>query len=177
LGGLCLYGFRDRNPGYQIAVAIDGRAAAADPKPLAAGFARVKINPDLSGASGPIWLAGFGQKRAATAIHDDLWAVACVIDDGYTRFGIVALDAIGFFHDDVIAVRQRLGAHLKIDYTIICATHNHSTPDLLGLWGPSYLQSGVNPLTASKSSRGGASLVRRSRSARARAGCRLQHPG
>ena len=145
LGGLCLYGFRDRNPGYQIAVAIDGRAAAADPKPLAAGFARVKINPDLSGANGSIWLAGFGQKRAASGIHDDLWAVACVIDDGYTRFGIVALDAIGFFHDDVIAVRQRLGAHLKIDYTIICSTHNHSTPDLLGLWGPSYLQSGVNP--------------------------------
>lgn len=144
LGGLCLYAFRDRNPGYQIAVEIDSRRSAADPRPLLAGFARAKINPDLSGG-GPIWLAGFGQNRAATGIHDDLWAVACVIDDGYTRVGVVALDAIGFFHDDVIAVRQRLGAHLKLNYSIVCSTHNHSTPDLMGLWGPNYLKSGVNP--------------------------------
>ena len=51
--------------------------------------------------SNPVWLAGFSQHRAATQIHDDLWAVACVIDDGYSRLGIVALDAIGFFHDDL----------------------------------------------------------------------------
>ncbi|MHC1766411.1 MAG: hypothetical protein AB9869_19275 [Verrucomicrobiia bacterium] len=145
LGGLCLYGFRDRNPGYQLSVEIDSRRAAEDPRPLLAGFARMKINPDISGASGPVYLAGFSQNRMATAIHDDLWAIACVIDDGFTRVGIVSLDAIGFFHDDVITVRQRLGAPLKLDYTVICTTHNHSTPDLMGLWGPHYLKSGVNP--------------------------------
>jgi len=141
----CLYVFRDRHPGYSLALDIDGRQAAAQPRPLRVGFARVKINPDLSDPKRPVWLAGFRQHRAATAIHDDLWAVACVIDDGYTRLGIVALDAIGFFHDDVIEVRRRLAPDLKLNHTIICSTHNHSTPDLMGLWGPNILHTGVDP--------------------------------
>src|SRR6185436_20072000 len=52
---------------------------------------------------------------------------------------------IGFFHDDVISVRARLDPSLKINYTVVCSTHNHNTPDLLGLWGPNYLRTGVNP--------------------------------
>ena len=92
----------------------------------------------------PIYVAGFGQNRKATTVHDDLWAIACVIDDGWSRLGIVSPDAIGFFHDDVVRVRQRLAREPKLDYTIICSTHNHSTPDLMGLWGPDYLHTGVN---------------------------------
>ena len=95
----CLQAFSDRHPGYQLAVNIDGRATPQrELLPLNAGFARVKINPDLSNTNHPIWLAGFNQHRAATKIHDDLWAVACVIDDGRTRLGIVVLDAIGFLN-------------------------------------------------------------------------------
>jgi hypothetical protein len=145
LGALCLYGFRDRSPGYRLSVNIDGRASTAAPQQLLVGFARVKISPNVSDPAHPVWLAGFSQHRAATGIHDDLWALACVVDDGYTRLGIVTLDAIGFFHDDVIAVRRRLSSQLHLDYTVICSTHNHSTPDLMGLWGPNYLQTGVDP--------------------------------
>lgn len=125
-----LWAFRDRHSGYTLRVDLDGHRAAREPLPLRAGFGRAKINPDLSDPRRPVWLAGFSQKRAATAIHDDLWAVALVLDDGHTRLGIVALDAIGFFHDDVIAVRRRLAVGFKLDYTVVCATHNHSTPDL-----------------------------------------------
>ncbi len=138
----CFYAFHDRNPGYKVAVNIDGRAQT--PEELRVGFARIKINPDLSNTNHPIWLAGFSQHRAATAIHDDLWAIACVIDDGHTRLGVVALDAIGFFHDDVISARRKIDPHSKLDYTIICSTHSHSTPDLMGLWGPDYAHTGVN---------------------------------
>jgi len=138
------YSFRDRSPGYHLALDIDGKAADASARPLRVGFGRVKINPDLSNPNEPVYIAGFSQNRTATNIHDDLWAVACVIDDGHSRVGIVALDAIGFFHDDVISVRQRLPADWKIDYAIVCSTHNHSTPDLMGLWGPSFLRTGVN---------------------------------
>jgi len=141
----CSYAFRDRNPGYTITLDLDGAKAKAVPRPLQVGFGRVKINPDLSDPGRPIWLAGFNQHRAATRIHDDLWAIACVVDDGYRRLGIVALDAIGLFHDDVIAVRRRLATGLKLDYAIVCATHNHSTPDLMGLWGPHYFRTGVDP--------------------------------
>src|SRR5262249_41520953 len=95
--------FRDRTPGYSIDLKISDAKARAAAQPLRVGFGRVNISPNVSDTNHPIWLAGFSQKRAATAVHDDLWAVACVIDDGITRVGIVALDAIGFFHDDVVA--------------------------------------------------------------------------
>ena len=141
LGTGCLCAFRDRNPGYSLNLNIPARG---EDLPFRAGFARIKINPDLENSKRPIYLAGFKQNRKATAIHDDLWAIACVLDDGRTRLGIVALDSIGFFHDDVIRVRKRLAKEWELDYTIICSTHNHSTPDLLGLWGPNYLRTGVN---------------------------------
>lgn len=140
-----LYVFHDRVPGYQLAVQIDAAKSRAEPHPLRAGFGRVKINPDLSDPKRPVWMAGFSQHRAATDIHDDLWAVACVLDDGHTRLGIVALDAIGFFHDDVVAVRRACAAEWKLDYTIVASLHNHSTPDLMGLWGPDFLHTGVDP--------------------------------
>ncbi len=141
LGTGCFCALRDRNPGYKVNLNI---AAGASTNALRVGFARVKITPDLNNSKRPIYLAGFRQNRKATDIHDDLWAIACVLDDGRTRLGVVALDAIGFFHDDVISVRKRLAKELKLDYTVICSTHNHTTPDLLGLWGPNYLRTGVN---------------------------------
>ncbi len=138
-----VYVFRDRVPGYALDLSIK---PAANPAPLRVGFARVNINPDLDYPKRPVWVAGFSQNRAATAIHDDLWAVACVMDDGQTRVGIVALDAIGFFHDDVVAVRRGCSAAWDLDYVVVCATHNHSTPDLMGLWGPSPFRTGVDPI-------------------------------
>jgi hypothetical protein len=139
------FAFRDRTPGYSVDLNIRAQPQSEGSHPLRAGFARVKITPDISDPKRPIWLAGFHQNRETTGVHDDLWAVACVIDDGATRVGIVALDAIGFFNDDVIRVRHALSQDTKIDYAIVCSTHNHSTPDLLGLWGPSYLKTGVDP--------------------------------
>ena len=139
-----IYAFRDRSPGYALDLSIDDAKSRAEPRPLRVGFGRVKINPDLSDRKRPVWLAGFSQHRAATAIHDDLWAVGAVLDDGYTRLGIVALDAIGFFHDDVVAVRRACAREWKLDYAIVCSLHNHSTPDLMGLWGPNPLRTGVD---------------------------------
>ena len=139
------FAFHDRHPGYQIRINRSDEDARREPRPLRAGFGRLTINPDLSDPKRPVFVAGFSQNRRATAVHDDLCAIACVLDDGWSRVGIVALDAIGFFHDDVIRVRSRLDPELKLDYVVICSTHNHSTPDLMGLWGPNFLRSGVDP--------------------------------
>ena len=140
-----VYAFRDRNPGYQVAIDIDGAKARNEPRQLRAGFAREKINPKVGDPARPVWMAGFSNGKAATAIHDDLWAVATVIDDGHTRVGLVVIDAIGFFHDDVAEVRRAVSPASKLDYTILCSTHNHSTPDLMGLWGGSPFVCGVDP--------------------------------
>src|SRR5690242_5269389 len=71
----CLCAFRDRNPGYKVDLAIPPKPSTTNA--LRAGFARVKISPDLANSKRPIYLAGFRQNRKATLIHDDLWAIAC----------------------------------------------------------------------------------------------------
>ena len=159
---------RDRHPGYEVNLNIRPAATLAE---LKVGFAALPITPEVvdtwkdanhnakfneeegdtyddknnNGTFDAYWIAGFGNGRAANGVHDDLWARAMVIDDGRTRLALVALDAIGFFHDDVVDVRQRLPAEAGIDYTVICSTHDHEAPDLMGLWGRSHFKSGVNP--------------------------------
>ena len=135
-----LWNLRDLNPGAEFNLEIHPTATSSPT--LRVGFGRRTINPDLTRT---VWLAGFGHGRAATAIHDDLYAVASVIDDGEHRVGVVALDAIGFFHDEVLAVRRAVGAAARLDYVIVASTHNHSTPDLMGIWGPSDFRSGFDP--------------------------------
>ena len=145
LGALIAYRFRDRNPNSDFRLVVDGRNDAT-PRVLRVGFSRANISPSPEEMRTPIWLAGFSNGRAATNIHDNLWAVAWVIDDGKTRTGLVALDAIGFFHDDVLTVRREIAKSAKLDYVVVCSTHNHSTPDLMGLWGKDILHTGVNPV-------------------------------
>jgi hypothetical protein len=132
-----IYSYRDRAGGYELDLSVK-----ETPGPLQVGFGRRVINPDLTEA---VWVAGFAHGRKATAIHDDLFTVAGVFEDGTTRVGLIAVDAIGLFHDDVIALRRRIPKEWNLTYTIVTTTHNHSTPDLLGLWGPTPLQSGVDP--------------------------------
>ncbi|MDQ7064715.1 MAG: neutral/alkaline non-lysosomal ceramidase N-terminal domain-containing protein [candidate division KSB1 bacterium] len=162
------YNVRDRHPGYSKNLSID---PPQTPAPIKAGFAARKITPQVpdtwtdadgdakfhpekgdtwqdgnrNGKFDGVWIAGFHNNRPAAGIHDDLWARAMVLDDGQTRIALVVLDAIGFLHDDVIEVRNRIPAELQVDYTIVCSTHDHEAPDLIGIWGPKILKSGVDP--------------------------------
>ena len=140
LAGFVWWNIHDRNPDAAFDRSLGPTLSV--PARLRAGFGRRVINPDMSK---PVWVAGFAHHRAATKIHDDLKAVAAVIDDGEHRIGIVALDAIGFFNDEVVAVRRSLPSSARLDYVIVASTHNHSTPDLMGIWGPSDFRSGIDP--------------------------------
>lgn len=157
---------KDRHRGYSA----DLKIVAAGEMPLMAGFSAVTITPDVpdlwndtdgdaayrprkgdtftdgngNGRFDPVWIAGFGQARAANGIHDDLWARTMVISNGKTNLAIVALDAIGFMNNHVIEIRKKLQKDLKLDYIVVTSTHTHEGPDLLGLWGKSPLHSGVN---------------------------------
>jgi len=157
---------KDQNPDYKADLKIINK----DQSELHAGFAAVKITPEVpdswvdanndarydpkdgetfsdgngNGKFDPVWIAGFGNGRAANGIHDDLWARTMVIDDGKTRLAIVALDVIGFMSNEVIDVRNLIPASAGVTYTIISSTHTHEGPDLLGLWGKPPFKSGVN---------------------------------
>ncbi|HXZ43603.1 MAG TPA: hypothetical protein VEH53_02150, partial [archaeon] len=73
-----------------------------------AGVARSVITPDLT--QGPVWLAGYQQGRRATGVHDDLEVRALLLRCRNGSVALVAVDLIGLFHDDVLAIRQALAA-------------------------------------------------------------------
>lgn len=91
------------------------------------------------------WLAGFSQGRPAQSIHDDIEAVATVIDDGTQRIAFVALDAIGFMNGEVEDIRKQLPASLGVTLLNVSSTHNHEAPDLQGLWGKDFGNTGIDP--------------------------------
>ena len=165
-----LYHSRDRNPGYALNLDISPDFAQHS-GPFQVGLAKAPITPvnfetwadvdsnaryepkkgdvyedaNNNGKFDAIWLAGFQSKRPAKGVHDDIWARAILWDDGQTRVALVSLDAIGIFHDDVINVRASAAElYPDIDHIIVASTHNHEVPDLMGLWGPSILKTGVN---------------------------------
>jgi hypothetical protein len=162
-----LYQFRDRHKGYGLEISFK----SSNSTEVKAGFSKVDITPidfdtwkdnngdarfhekdgdsfnDLNqnGKFDPIWLAGFHQNRPASGVNDPLWARTMVLDNGDFRLALCVIDMISFGNDEVISVRKRLNPSINIDYLIISSTHVHSSPDLMGMYGPSEFKRGVNP--------------------------------
>ncbi|MEO2088505.1 MAG: hypothetical protein ABGY75_03280, partial [Gemmataceae bacterium] len=111
---------------------------AAEPK-LAVGFAETDVSPAIGGKS-PVYLAGYGQNRPATKMHDPIMARAVVLSDGTKKIALVSVDVVGLFLPAVERVREQLKG---FDYVLVSATHNHEGPDTLGLWGKTPFESGV----------------------------------
>ncbi len=111
-----------------------GHGAQASQAAFSAGAAKVSITPrDFK----KIWIAGYGQNRAATGAHDDLWARCFHVQSGEEALTVITLDVVGFFYDDVAAVRKLLAPDgFRPERVLITSTHTHSGPDTLGLWGP-----------------------------------------
>jgi len=160
------YQFRDRHKGYQLDLSIKNKQVGN----LHAGFAKIDISPvnfdtwtdangdarfneadgdkynDLNknGKFDPIWIAGFHQNKPASGINDPLWARSMVLDDGHTKLGLCVIDMIGFGNDEVISLRKKLLEITDLDHLIISSTHVHSSPDMMGMWGPGPFTRGVN---------------------------------
>jgi hypothetical protein len=156
----------DRHSGYKA----DLKIISETPATLRAGFAAVKITPEVpdrwvdankdaeynpgdgdtftdgngNGKFDPVWIAGFSNRRPANGIHDDTWARTMIIDDGKTRLAIVIIDVIGFMNDDVVDVRNMIPADAGVTYTVISSTHTHEGPDMLGIWSGTPLKDKFN---------------------------------
>ena len=103
------------------------------------GYAQDVITPSLDK---PVYLAGFGNNRRATTIHDNLFVRALAIEDEGSTQVLVALDLIGFFRPDVYEVIEEVS---RPDVQIVIAsTHTHHGPDTMGLWGPDDKTCGVD---------------------------------
>jgi hypothetical protein len=107
---------------------------------LSVGFAEVDVSPVIG--EKPVFMAGFGQDRKATKVHDPIIARAIVLSDGSKKVGMVCVDVVGLFYPSVERVRSQVQG---LDYVLVSATHNHEAPDTLGLWGSNPFKSGVDP--------------------------------
>ncbi len=132
------------------------------------GFGEVDLTPEVG--KKPVFLAGFGQNRKATKVHDPIMARAVVMADGDEKIAFVSVDVVGLFLPVVERVREKLPG---FKYVLVSATHNHEGPDTLGLWGASPVQSGIDPEYLKKVELGCIDAVKAADKARAPAAARI----
>ena len=92
---------------------------------LLLGAAQRNISPPLG-----THMAGYYHVRPASAVHDDLFARALVIDDGDTAIALVTCDLVSIREESVVNARQQIAAATDIPggNALICCTHTHTGP-------------------------------------------------
>ena len=90
------------------------------------------------------WMAN-DNGRQIYGVHDPLWARCYVVRQNQTTVAHCALDFIGYFHTEVDQIRADLDPALGVDLVMTSATHDHSSPDPLGIFGPDNGTTGYVP--------------------------------
>lgn len=123
-----------------MAEAAPANANADESARLEVAFAHVDITPKLERRR-PVYIAGYGPNRRATGVHDPLYARAVVMRIGGEKVALVSVDLIGL---QLPAVRQIRAGLADYKYVMVSSTHSHEGPDVIGIWGSSFLRSGVD---------------------------------
>jgi len=115
---------------------------------LRAGFARVKLTPEVNAAADDpangkfrqLPLAGFGNRKgkAATGTHDELWVKAVALEVGGRHAVFVASDALIIPREvsEMAVARIQHDTGLPREAVYFGATHSHSS---LGGWGEGFV--------------------------------------
>jgi hypothetical protein len=134
-------------------------AAHATEGDLLAGAAAVDITPVRN-----LYMGGFAVMRESKGVHDPLYARALVLRRGEMEVALVALDLVGLMRPQVIEIQQALSG-LEARHTLVASTHNHHSPDTMGLWGFPLLASGSDPKYMAQVRAGAVLAIERARSA------------
>ncbi|MCC6641449.1 MAG: hypothetical protein IT386_09840 [Deltaproteobacteria bacterium] len=112
---------------------------------LKAAACKRKITPVVGvNHTDPIYMAGFGNDRRATGVHDDTWVRGVVLESRGKKIALFVLDVIGYFNNEIQTIRSLVDPALGFDSITVTSTHQHEGPDTMGLWGPDELTSGVD---------------------------------
>jgi hypothetical protein len=94
-------------------------------------------------------MAGFGNNRMATGMHDDLWARTLVLESGKVKIALVSLDLIGYTRDSgyfgTDHAKRLVDPALGIQEILVSSTHTHEGPDTIGIWGANQTSDGKFP--------------------------------
>jgi len=134
--------FTDPTPGLRVGVCE--RDITPVTPGLAAAYETAFGVPAVVNHSDPVFMAGFGNDRAATGYHDQLWARGVVVDGKGGRVAIVSVDLVGYFVNEVETIRAMVSPDSGVDYLVVSSTHQHEGPDTLGIWGPDELTTGID---------------------------------
>lgn len=110
--------------------------------PLYAGVCETNITPPLG-----VWMCGYAfRPSGCTAVHDELYARALVLNDGRTSVAILAMDLLGLDFDLVQQVREGIAKQtgLAPEAILLNATHTHGGPNVrefncMGSRDPAYI--------------------------------------
>ncbi len=95
-----------------------------------AGYAKRDITPGLFS-----WVAGFMPPHPALAIKDRLWVKSLALRDKNGEVVVfVSCDLIGLLPDELDKIFSSV-KNVPHERVFITATHTHSGPDTIGLWG------------------------------------------
>lgn len=117
-------------------------SAGSAAQPFRAGAAQQAINPSI-----PSFIAGHSKNRSFTGIKDSLFVKVVVISTPRTSLAILTYDCIGMLYPHLERIRQRIasmGNKAPVDHIVMSSTHSHAGPDVVGLWGPDLMHSGVD---------------------------------
>jgi hypothetical protein len=109
------------------------------------GASKRKITPTPD--VGPVYRAGYkmGEAEQLTKVVDDICLRCITVEADATRVVFLSLDLIGLFRDFTDELASRLGTHgVGAGNLMVATTHTHAGPDTMGVWGPSFGQSGYN---------------------------------
>jgi hypothetical protein len=95
------------------------------------------------------FIAGDANNRQFTGVHDSLYVKALVVSAAKNSLAIVTFDCIGLMYPELLRIREEVSKQLNdklfnVKNIVITSTHTHSGPDVVGIWGPNQLTSGVD---------------------------------
>ncbi len=106
------------------------------------GASQAPVNPAIQS-----YIAGHTQNRKFTGIRDSLFAKAVVVSTEESNITILTVDCIGLLYpqlQDIRKIVQQEASGINASHIVLSSTHTHAGPDVVGLWGPDLMHSGVD---------------------------------
>jgi hypothetical protein len=101
------------------------------------------------------FIAGDRLNRNFTGVHDSLFVKALVWADGRNSMALLTFDCIGMLYPTLQQIREVVAEKIPMNeldpvHIMMASSHTHSGPDVVGIWGPDQLTSGVDSLYMKK---------------------------
>jgi hypothetical protein len=111
---------------------------------LKVGVAQASVTPGDAA-----FIAGGRNNRRFTGVHDSLYVKVIAVSDARNHIVMVSFDCIGMLYTTLVEIRKEIASQLPASafnpgHIVMNSTHTHSGPDVVGIWGPDQMTSGVD---------------------------------